>query len=79
MANKIVLDNKRRGSFGSAFLPGDSFAREINGDVVTFRKLQPAEAPLVHARKVKGKWVGADIKLSREDIVKAIQRDRDER
>jgi hypothetical protein len=79
MANKIVLDNKRRGSFGSAFLPGDSFVREINGNIVTFRKMQPAEPPLVRARKVKGRWVGADIKIPREEIVKAIHRDREER
>lgn len=79
MSNKIVLDNKRRGSFGSNFHPGDSFAREISGDTVIFRKLQPLEAPLVRARKVKGRWIGAKVNLSRDAILHAIRDDRDSR
>jgi len=79
MPSKVVLDNKRRGTFGPEFKPGDSFLREVSGDTVVFRKLQPAEPPLVRARRVKGKWVGADITLSREAIVEAIRRDRESR
>jgi len=36
----------------------------------------PAEVPLVRARKVNGRWLGAKVKMDRDDIVKAIQRDR---
>ena len=79
MSNKIVLDNKRRASFGPEFNPGDSFLREVNGDLITFRKLQPAEVPLVRARKIKGHWVGAAINLSRHEIIEAIKRDRESR
>lgn len=79
MANKIVLDNKRRGGFGSTFRPGDSFVREIHGNTVTFRKLEPVEPPLVRARKVKGRWVGANINPSRDAILRAIREDRDSR
>ena len=79
MANKISLDNKRRGSFGPAFAPGDSFLREINGNMVVFRKLEPAEPPLVRARKVNGKWIGAPVKLSRKAVVQAIREDREAR
>jgi hypothetical protein len=79
MANKIVLDNKRRGTFGPPFAPGDSFVREVAGDTVIFRKLQPSEPPLVRARKVKGRWVGAKVNLSRDAIVRAVRDDRDSR
>ena len=79
MRNKIVLDNKRRGTFGPGFQPGDSFAREVSGNTVTFHKLEPAEVPLVRARKVKGKWMGAPVRLSRKAIVEAIREDRESR
>jgi hypothetical protein len=77
--SKIVLDNKRRGAFGTDFHPGDAFLREVNGDTVTFRKLEPLEPPVLRARKVKGKWVGARIKISDEEILEAIRRDRESR
>ena len=79
MSSKVTLDNKRRGSFGSEFKPGDSFSREVSGDTVVFRKLQPVEPPLVRARKIKGRWMGAKVDLSREAILRAIREDRDSR
>jgi len=79
MANKITLDKKRRGSFGSVFAPGDSFLREINGNMVILRKLEPIEPPLVRARKVNRKWMGAAVKLSRKAVVQAVRKDRDAR
>jgi hypothetical protein len=79
MPSKIVLDNKRRASFGPEFKPGDSFLREVSGDTITFRKLRPVEPPVVRARKVNGKWMGAELKLDREAIVAAIKRDRESR
>ena len=77
MTRKIVLDNKRRGSFGSGFYPGDSFSREVSGNTVVFRKLEPIEPPLVRARKIKGRWVGAPVKLSPQAIVEAIRQARE--
>lgn len=79
MPNKVVLDNKRRGSFGPEFDPGDSFLREVNGETVTFRKLKPVEVPVMRARKVNGRWVGAAVKIARQDVVAAIRRDRESR
>jgi hypothetical protein len=77
--SKVVLDNKRRGSFGPAFRPGDSFLRQVSGDTVVFRKLQPVEPPLVRARKVKGRWIGAAVKLPRQGILDALREDRESR
>ena len=79
MPSKIVLDNKRRGSFGPDFRPGDSFLREVRGGTVTFHKLEPAEPPLVRPRRVKGRWMGAKIKISDQEIVDAIRKDRESR
>jgi hypothetical protein len=80
MISKVVLDNKRRGSFGPDFKPGDVFLREVDGEKVTFRKLALVEAPLARARKVKGRWVGAAaIEYSREDIIRSIREDRESR
>jgi hypothetical protein len=79
MPNKIVLDNKRRGSFGPEFEPGDSFLREVNGETITFRKLKPVEIPLVRARKISGRWMGAAVKATRQEIVDAIREDREGR
>lgn len=79
MANKIVLDNKRRGTFGPDFRPGDAFEREIDGDTVTFRKLKLSDPPLVRARKVNGRWIGANLNPSRDAILRAIREDRESR
>ena len=79
MNKTIILDSKRRGSFGSGFNPGDAFLREVNGGTITFRKLAPEEIPLLHARKVNGKWMGADIALDRQSIVESIREDREAR
>jgi hypothetical protein len=79
MSTPIVLDNKRRASFGPTFSPGDSFVRDVQGDTVVFRKLRPVEPPLVRARKVKGRWVGAKVELDRDAIIAAIRADRESR
>jgi hypothetical protein len=79
MAEMVVLDNKRRGSFGPEFKPGDSFVREIKGETVVFRRLQVVEPPLVRARKIRGKWMGAGIKQSRQGIIDSIREDREQR
>jgi len=48
--------------------------------VFLVRRLEPAElAPLVKARKVRGRWVGANVKLDRAAVVNAIKLDREAR
>jgi hypothetical protein len=79
MPSTIVLDNKRRATFGSQFEPGDSFLREVNGDTVIFRKLKPVELPLARAKKVGGKWMAGGPRPSRQAILEAIKRDRESR
>jgi hypothetical protein len=74
---KVVLDSKRRADFGPTFRPGDIFVREVRGGSVVFRKIESSEPPLVRARRIKGRWVGADVKISDAEIVEAIRRDRD--
>lgn len=77
MADTVVLDNKRRGSFGLEFKPGDSFVREVKGETVVFRRLRVAEPPLVRVRKIGGKWMGADVKRPRQAIIHSIREDRE--
>lgn len=38
MSKPVVLDNKRRASFGPEFQPGDTFVRSVSGNRVTFEK-----------------------------------------
>ena len=41
--------------------------------------VEEADVPLVRARKINGRWVGAGIKIDRKAIVDAIREDRDAR
>jgi hypothetical protein len=42
------------------------------------RSISPKARPkLVRARKVNGRWMGANIKISAQEILEAIRRDRD--
>jgi len=48
--------------------------------VFLVRRLEPAElAPLVRARKVQGRWIGANVRLDRAAIVDAVRLDREAR
>jgi len=61
--------------------PGDRFDVQASAEgVFLIRRLEPAElAPLVRARKVKGRWIGANVKLDRSAVVEAIRLDREAR
>jgi hypothetical protein len=81
-AEKAVtkLDSRLRGIFPSGFAPGDVLEREIpEPGTVLFRLLKPAEAPLVKARKWRGKVMGAKRRLDPARIAAAIRADRDSR
>jgi hypothetical protein len=82
MSKPIVLDNKRRASFGPEFHPGDAFIRSVNGSRVTFEKIERDDAPVVKpVRRGKGKWLmlPRGLKISRTAIAAAIRADRDAR
>jgi len=74
------LDHRLRGIFPSSFTPGDVLEREIpEPGTVLFRLLKPAEAPLVKARKWRGKVMGAKRRIDPSKIAAAIRADRDSR
>jgi hypothetical protein len=74
------LDSRLRGIFPSDFAPGDVLEREIpEPGTVLFRLLKPAEAPLMKARKWRGKVMGAKRRLDPAKIAAAIRADRDSR
>jgi hypothetical protein len=82
MSKPIVLDNKRRASFGPEFRPGDTFVRSISGSRVTFEKIERNDVPVVKpVRRGKGKWLmmPLGVKISRKTIAAAIRADRDAR
>lgn len=81
-AEKAVtkLDARLRGIFPSTFTPGDVLEREVpEPGIVLFRLLKPAEAPLVKARKWRGKVMGVKRRIERSKMAAAIRADRDAR
>ena len=74
------LDHRLRGIFPSTFTPGDVLEWEVpEPGTVLFRLIKPAEAPLVKARKWKGKVMGAKRRIDAAKIAAAIRADRDSR
>lgn len=41
--------------------------------------VEEVNVPLVKARKVNGRWIGADVKLDRRAVVNSLREDRDSR
>jgi hypothetical protein len=74
MRKTVQLDAKRRASFGPAFSPGDSFSREISGNVVIFRKQEHREqVARVRIRKSRGYTVGVlDSAMDEVAVKKAL-------
>ena len=80
MSKPVVLDNKRRASFGPEFQPGDTFVRSVSGSRVTFEKIERSDVPVVKPVR-RGKWLmmPPGVKISRATITAAIRADRDAR
>jgi hypothetical protein len=76
----VTADSRKRIILAEA-KPGDRFDVQVSANgVFLVRRLEPAElAPLVKARKVHGRWVGANVKLDRAAVVDAIRQDREAR
>jgi hypothetical protein len=79
MSKPIVLDNKRRASFGTAFRPGDTFVRAVDGNRVIFEKVELAASRLVQPRRTKQGWLMMPRPFDRKKLVAAIRADRDAR
>ena len=76
----VTADSRKRIILAEA-KPGDRFDVQASAQgVFVVRRLEPAElAPLVKARKVNGRWVGAKVKLDRAAVVEALRLDRESR
>ncbi len=78
MAIVRKLDSKRRAVFPDRFSPGDVFIEEVSETVVTFRLIEPNDAPKAEIEEVEGKhYVVAPV--DRDSIAKAMRLERDSR
>jgi hypothetical protein len=77
---KLVADENGRLACKSLFTPKKAFSAERQPDgSIRLIELVEREIPLVRARKVKGRWVGAAVRLDRSAIVRAIKAVRESR
>ena len=77
---KLVADDNGRLACKSLFTPKKAFSAERQADgSIRVVELVEKEAPVVRARKVKGRWIGAEVKLDRAKVISAIRADRESR
>ena len=77
---KLVADDNGRLACKSLFTPKKAFSaeRQPEGSIRVVEVVEK-EAPVVRARKVKGRWIGAEVKLDRAKVISAIRADRESR
>ena len=77
---KLVADENGRLACKSLFTPRKAFSAERQADgSIRLVELVEKEVPLVRARKVNGRWVGAAVKLERAKVVDLIRAEREGR
>jgi hypothetical protein len=60
--------------------PRQKFSVETGNNRIILALVEEANVPLVKARKVNGRWVGAEgVKVDRKAVVNAIREDRESR
>lgn len=59
--------------------PRQKFSVRAGRDRIVLALVEEADVPVVRARKVNGKWVGAGVKIDRKAIIDAIREDRESR
>ena len=76
---KLVSDDKGRLTCSELFPPRTAFDASVQPDgSIRILELVEKQVPLARARKVGGRWVGAEgVKLDRAAIVESIRRDRE--
>jgi hypothetical protein len=77
---KLVADDNGRLACKSLFTPKRAFSAERQADgSIRLVELVEKEVPVVRARKVNGRWVGAEVQLDSAEVVRAIRADREAR
>ena len=77
---KLVADDNGRLACKSLFTPKRAFSAERQADgSIRLVELVEKEVPVVRARKVNGRWMGAEMQLDRAKVVRAIRADREAR
>ena len=77
---KLVADERSRIASTLLFKPRAVYDAEKGADGrIVLVELVPAEVPTVRARRINGRWRGADVVLSRETTAAAVRADRDSR
>jgi hypothetical protein len=77
---KLVADDNGRLACKSLFTPRRAFSAERQPDgSIRLIELMEKEVPLVRARKLNGRWMGADVQFDRARVIDAIRADREAR
>jgi hypothetical protein len=77
---KLVADDNGRLAYKSLFPPKRAFSAERQADgSIRLVELVEKEVPVVRARKVNGRWIGAEVQLDRAKVISAIRADREAR
>ena len=77
---KLVADDNGRLACNSLFPPKRAFSAERQADgSIRLVELVEKEVPEVRARKVNGRWMGAEVQLDRAKVIRAIRADREAR
>ena len=77
---KLVADDNGRLACKSLFTPRKAFSAERQADgSIRLIELVEKEVPVVRARKVGGRWMGAAAQLDRAKVISAIRADREAR
>jgi hypothetical protein len=75
-----MTDDRCRIQSRELFKPNTPYQAERKADGrVELIELVPTDVPMDRARKIKGRWVGADVKFDRNAVVEAIRQDRESR
>lgn len=77
---RVSTDDRCRLQSRELFKPNTRYEgdRAKDGRVVLV-ELVPAEVPTVRARRINGRWRGADLPLTRETVAAAIRAEREDR
>jgi hypothetical protein len=77
---KLVADANGRLACKSLFTPKKIFSVERQADgSIRLVELVEKDVPVVRARKVNGRWMGAAVRLDRAKVISAIRADREGR
>ena len=76
---KLRTDNRARLYGRDILKPNTDYQADLEGNRIVLVEMVRAEPKVIRARKVNGRWRGANIKLDRKALAAAIRAERDER